>query len=212
MVTENGLAKDPELAQKIDKAVFPGVQGGPHMENVAALAVALAEAEKPEFKSYAAQVVKNAVVLADELKKLGFKLMSGGTWNHMVWIDLSDEIIDGWTLAWGLEYAGIIANRQTVPTEKRSAYYPSGLRIGTPAVTTRGMKEAEMKQIAVWISLAKDIIEKSVKNKYQNIGSKNKEEDQMARKAFKLEMKNNKELLKIGLEVKELCRKFPIPV
>ncbi|TSC87994.1 MAG: glycine hydroxymethyltransferase, partial [Microgenomates group bacterium Gr01-1014_16] len=148
LVTEKGLTKDPQLAAKIDKAVFPGVQGGPHMENIASLAVALAEAQLPQFAQYAKQIVKNSQFLAHELITNNYKLIGNGTQNHMLWIDLRNQNIDGWTVAWGLESAGIIANRQTVPDETGSPYFPSGLRMGTPAVTTRGMKETEMKMIA----------------------------------------------------------------
>ena len=203
LVTQKGLDKDPDLAKKIDAAVFPGVQGGPHMENVAAMAVALEEALDPGFKEYAKQVVKNAQALARKLGDLGFELVGKGTQNHMIWIDLTNKNIDGWAAAWALEYAGIIANRQTVPGEKRSPYYPSGLRLGTPAVTTRGMGEGEMRLIARWID--------EVISHVQFRGSDDKEKDQAARKRFKEEMKHDKTLLGIASEVQGLCRKFPCP-
>lgn len=196
------MAKDPEIAKKIDNAVFPGVQGGPHMENVAALAVALAEADRPEFREYAGQIVKNAKVIAEELKIRSYELIGGGTENHMVWIDLQNKGVDGWAAAWALEYAGIIANRQTVPWEKKSAYYPSGLRLGTPAVTTRGMKEIEMQLIAGWINEVVSGIKFS--------GDADREKDQAARKRFKEETKDNAGLKKIAEEVNELCKKFPV--
>ena len=203
LVTQKGLDKDPDLAKKIDAAVFPGVQGGPHMENVAAMAVALEEALDPGFKEYAKQVVKNAQALARKLGDLGFELVGKGTQNHMIWIDLTNKNIDGWAAAWALEYAGIIANRQTVPGEKRSPYYPAGLRLGTPAVTTRGMGEGEMRLIARWID--------EVISHVQFRGSDDKEKDQAARKRFKEEMKHDKTLLGIASEVQGLCRKFPCP-
>jgi glycine hydroxymethyltransferase len=210
LVTQKGLDKDPELALKIDKAVFPGIQGGPHMENIAALAVALGEAGRPGFKKYAKQIVKNAGYMAKWLNGYGFELVGGGSKNHMIWIDLSNKGIDGWTAAWGLEYAGIIANRQTVPTEKKSPYYPSGLRLGTPAITTRGMKEKEMKQIANWINEIVDYLAKKVSSDYKNIGNPEKQTDQKARSGFKKDMAEDKFLKRIAGEVRRLCRKFTV--
>jgi len=211
MVTDRGLKKDPDLGQKIDKAVFPGTQGGPHMENVAALVVALAEAGTEEFKEYSRQIVANANTLASELAIRGYELVGGGTENHMVWIDLSNKGIDGWTAAWALEYAGMIANRQTVPDDAKSAYYPSGLRLGTPAVTTRGMKEAEMKTIAGWIDKAVESCRVAVGSKYKDIGNPDKVKDQEARKKFKDEMASDAVLAGIKKEVEELCGRFLCP-
>lgn len=210
MVTDKGMAKDPELAAKIDKAVFPGVQGGPHMENVAALAVALSEAATPAFRKYSRQIVANARTLAAELSAAGYRLVGGGSENHMVWVDLTDRPIDGWTAAWGLEFAGIIANRQTVPRETRSPYYPSGLRLGTPAVTSRGMKEREMKQIAGWIDETLHYLESVAATRYPDIGSAARAADQAARKRFKVEMAADPRLLGIARRVKSLCRRFPV--
>jgi len=211
MVTQKGLDKDANLAAKIDKAVFPGVQGGPHLENVAALTAALSEAASPEFKTYSKLVVKNADVLAKELQKLGYKLVGDGTQNHLIWIDLSNKNIDGWTAAWGLEFAGIITNRQTIPNETKSSYYPSGLRMGTPAVSTRGMKEAEMRLIAHWIDASIQYTQRMILEKYQEIGGNDKILDQTARKKFKEEMSKDENLLSIKTEVKELCERFPLP-
>ena len=210
MVTEKGRNKDQELEKRMDKAVFPGVQGGPHMENVAALAIALEEAGKQEFREYAKQIVKNAAALSFELRDMKYDLIGGGTQNHMIWIDLTNKGIDGWTAAWALEAAGIITNRQTVPGEKKSAYYPSGLRLGTPAVTTRGMKEPEMKQIAKWIDQTLTITHSTLINRYPDIGSQDKEKDQEDRKRFKREIKEDKELCMIATEVVKMCRKYPI--
>lgn len=211
LVTQRGLDKDPDLNKKIDSAVFPGVQGGPHMETIAGIAVCLAEAQSVSFKKYSLQIVENAKALANELSTMNYELIGGGTANHMVWIDLTNKNIDGWAAAWALEYAGIIANRQTVPDEKKSPYYPSGLRLGTPAVTTRGMKEPEMKQIANWINEIIINVQYSIFNKYPDIGSSDKDKDQDARRRFKTEMIGDKKLLGIAKEVKELCRWFPIP-
>jgi len=138
------------LARLIDSAVFPGLQGGPHDHATAAKAVAFAEAMKPEFKDYAKQIVKNAKVLADELMSLGIKLVTNGTDNHLILIDLRPEDLTGkgGPMQTALDEAGITLNKNTVPYEPSSPFHPSGLRLGTPAITSRGMKESEMKVIA----------------------------------------------------------------
>jgi glycine hydroxymethyltransferase len=140
-----------ELAEKIDKAVFPGLQGGPHNHTTAAIGVALKEAATPEFKEYGHQVVRNARVLAAELLERGFNLVSGGTDNHLLLIDLTNKKIIGKKAAQALDRAGIICNYNTVPFDPRKPFSPSGIRLGTPAVTSRGMKEADMRQIGLWI-------------------------------------------------------------
>lgn len=145
------FSKDKEIGEKIDKAVFPGLQGGPHLNTVAAMGVAFEEALRPDFKNYIKQVVRNAKVLSQELKKQGFNLASGGTDNHIVLIDLKNKGISGMEAQDRLEKAGIIANRNTVPGDK-SPFRPSGLRFGTPAETTRGAKEKDMVKIARKIS------------------------------------------------------------
>ncbi len=138
------------LARLIDSAVFPGLQGGPHDHSTAARAVAFAEAMKPEFKDYAKQIVDNAKVLADELMTLDIKLVTNGTDNHLILIDLRPEdlIGKGGPIQTALDEAGITLNKNTVPYEPSSPFNPSGLRLGTPAITSRGMKESEMKVIA----------------------------------------------------------------
>jgi len=151
MVTQKGLDKDPELPQKIDKAIFPGLQGGPHNHTTAAIAVALGEAVKPAFKTYAKQIIKNAKAMAAEFTKLGITLVSGGTDNHLMLLDLSKEGHLGAQLEYAMDIAHMTANKNTIPGDTASPYYPSGLRLGTPAVTTRGMREPEMRQIARWI-------------------------------------------------------------
>lgn len=151
MVTEKGIKKDPDLPKKIDKAIFPGFQGGPHENAISAIAVCLKEASTPAFKKYAKQVVKNAKVLAEELKKLGFDLASGGTDNHLILIDLRNRNIGGAEAQDLLEEAGITINKNSIPYDPAPPFKPSGIRIGTPAITTRGMKEKEMKKIALWI-------------------------------------------------------------
>ena len=143
------------LPTLIDRAVFPGTQGGPHMHTIAAKAVAFGEALRPEFAAYAQQIVKNAAVLADELKRGGLKLVTGGTSNHLVLADVYGSFgIDGKTAQERLEASGITANANAIPNDTLPPFRPSGLRLGTPAVTTRGMTEAEVKQIAEWIITA----------------------------------------------------------
>jgi glycine hydroxymethyltransferase len=137
-----------ELAQKIDKAVFPGLQGGPHINQIAATAVCLKEAMSPAFKKYAKQVVKNAKVLAEELKKKGWKIVSGGTDTHLFLVDVWQKGISGKEASEKLEKVGIIVNKNTIPFDARKPFDPSGIRIGTPTVTTLGMKEKDMKKIA----------------------------------------------------------------
>lgn len=152
MVTKKGVEKDPDLPKKIDKAVFPGLQGGPHENAIAGIAVCLKEASSPSFKKYAKQVIKNAKVLAEELKKYGFILATGGTDNHLILADLRNKNISGTEAADLLETAGITMNKNSIPYDPAPPFKPSGIRMGTPAVTTRGMKEAEMKKIASWIN------------------------------------------------------------
>ncbi|HUA32766.1 MAG TPA: serine hydroxymethyltransferase [Candidatus Binataceae bacterium] len=168
-------------AAAIDKAVFPGLQGGPHNHTTAAIAVALKEAATPEFKRYAEQIVRNAKVLADELLARGFQLVSGGTDNHLILIDLTSKKVIGKKGAQALDKAGIVTNYNTVPYDPRKPFSPSGLRIGTPSVTSRGMGETEMRLIAKWMDDA-----------ITNAG-------------------NETALTKIAAEVTEVCRKFPAP-
>jgi glycine hydroxymethyltransferase len=159
-----------EFSQAIDRAVFPGIQGGPHNNITFAKLVCFEEAKKPAFKKYQKQIIKNAKILAEELKKYNFNLISGGTDNHLILIDLSNKMISGKEAEIRLEKAGIIANRNTIPNDPRSPFDPSGIRLGTPAMTTRGMKEKEMKKIAEWIfrviNNGKEIlkVKKEVKN------------------------------------------------
>ncbi|MFT4532286.1 MAG: glycine hydroxymethyltransferase [Candidatus Saccharimonadales bacterium] len=145
-----------ELPSLIDRAVIPGLQGGPHNHQTAAIAVALGEALTPEFKEYGKQVAKNAKVLAKGLIDHGFNLVTGGTDNHLMVVDLNNKGISGKEGEKALGLAGITVNKNTVPFDPRSPFDPSGIRLGTPALTTRGMKEKEMKQIAAWINDAID--------------------------------------------------------
>ncbi|MGB3443043.1 MAG: serine hydroxymethyltransferase [Actinophytocola sp.] len=145
------LMSDAEHAKALDKAVFPGLQGGPHNHTTAGIAVALAEAARPDFREYAASVVANAKALADALLALGFDLVSGGTDNHLILMDVTGKGTAGKPLAKALDRAGIELNYNTVPFDPRKPFDPSGLRLGTPAVTTRGLGTDQMPQIAEWI-------------------------------------------------------------
>lgn len=169
-----------EAAKALNSNIFPGIQGGPLMHVIAAKAVAFKEALQPEFKSYAAQVVKNASVLAAALVERGYNLVSGGTDNHLMLVDLSGSELTGKLAEATLEHAGITVNKNAVPFDTRSPFVTSGIRIGTPATTTRGFREAEMLQVAGWIDRA-----------LQNVG-------------------NPDELARIRGEVRELCTQFPL--
>lgn len=196
------------LADKIDSAVFPGLQGGPPNHQIAGVAVALGEALQPEFKAYTSQVVKNARTLAQNLQDKGFRLVSGGTDKHLMVVDLRPHRIDGWCTALGLEEAGIIVNRSTVPFDPGSPYYPSGMRLGTPAITTRGMKETEMIQIAEWIRGA---VVRIVEVLPKDISHPDKEKRKQARAEFKALVRDDGELSQITQEVKSFCATFPLP-
>lgn len=148
MVTENGIEKDSELPKKIDRAVFPGLQGGPHNNTTAGIAICLEEAETNEFKIYAEQIVKNAKVLAEELVKGGLTIVTGKTECHLIVIDLRPNNLTGKVVAEALEEVGIIVNKNSVPNDTAGPFNPSGIRLGTPAVTTLGLKENDMKVIA----------------------------------------------------------------
>ncbi len=140
-----------EHADALDRGVFPGTQGGPHLHSIAAKAVAFGEALKQEFKVYAKQIVANAAALAEELQSGGVRLVSGGTDNHLLLVDCNSVDISGLKAQNALQGAGIITNRNTIPWDQRSAYITSGLRMGTPALTSRGMKEDEMRRVGKWI-------------------------------------------------------------
>lgn len=197
LMTQKGLDKDPGIIEKIDKAVFPGLQGGPHDNQVAAIAIALEEAQTTEFKNYIQQVVKNCQVLAQEL---GAK-----TENHLILWDLSEYGFGmGYQAHIALEVAGIYANKNTVPGEKASAFYPSGIRLGTPALTSRGMKDSEMKTVASWI--------KKVLQEIKGFDLPQKQEDRKEFiKQFRKKMKENENLKKIKGEIEEFTKNYPVP-
>ena len=148
---KNKEGKELDAWKAVDRAVFPGLQGGPHVNQIAAIAVTMHEVAQTSFKKYAEQIVFNAKMLAHELEKLGFRLVSGGTSTHLILVDLTNKRISGAEASDRLEQNGIIANKNTIPYDPRSPMDPSGIRMGTPALTTRGMKEKDMKRVAKFI-------------------------------------------------------------
>jgi glycine hydroxymethyltransferase len=201
MVTQKGLKKDPDLAKKIDQAIFPRLQGGPHDHQTAAIAVALGEAMKPSFKTYGHQVVKNAKALAKDLLEKGIELVSSGTDNHMILIKCGKG--RGVFLQNALDAAGITLNKNTIPKDPSSPFYPSGVRLGTPFVTVRGMKEKEMKKIADWIAQ----VMKEIRD-FDFPSDKKKIKPTLIK--FRKFVAENKNLKRIKGEVKKLCAKFPL--
>lgn len=191
MILSNGKVGNPlkkpektleNLPTLIDRSVFPGTQGGPQMHSIAAKAVSFYEALQPEFKDYANQVVKNTKKLAEELSKRGFKLVTGGTKNHLILVDVYSSFgIDGKTAERAMDKIGLTLNANSIPNDKLSMFTPSGIRLGTPAITSRGMKEEQMGQIAEWMRFA-------IKNR-----------------------DNPKELAKVKKEVADFARLFPLP-
>ncbi len=170
-----------EHAKNVDKAVFPGLQGGPHMHTLTAIAVAMAEADTPEFVAYAKQIIKNAKALADKLMEYGFNLVTGGTDNHLILIDLRNKNIPGKKMAKALDRARIVTNYNTIPGDPAPPMNPNGVRLGTPAITTRGMKESEAKKIAEFINkVAENIDDDAV-------------------------------IEEVGKDVLLLCSQFPVP-
>lgn len=148
------ILSDAEYGKTLNSQIFPGIQGGPLMHVIAAKAVAFGEALTPRFKNYQAQVIKNAQVLAEELQNAGFDLVSGGTDNHLLLVDLTGKNITGKDAEHALDAAGITVNKNTVPFETRSPFVTSGIRLGTPALTTRGLKEDDFRRVAAWINEA----------------------------------------------------------
>lgn len=197
LVTQKGLDKDPDLPMKLEKAVFPGLQGGPHNHQTAAIGVALEEAMTPEFKEYAHQVVRNAKVLAEELEL--------ETETHLLNLDLTKYGFGlGYQAQLALELANIATNRNTVRNEPASAFYPSGLRIGTPALTTRGMKEEDMRRVAGWIKRVIEVI------KGYSLPQEQAQRNEFM-KEFRKQIKTNSNLLTIKEKVTEFASQFPVP-
>ena len=202
MVTDKGLAKDPELGDKVDRAIFPNLQGGPHDHTTAGIAVALKEASTTKFRAYGHQIVKNAKALAETLMHRNIELVSGGTDNHMILVKCGTG--RGAILEIALDAIGLTANKNTIPDEPSSPFYPSGVRMGTPSITTRNMKEREMKLVGNWIA---DVMELT---KDENLPEKKEERKQFLADLRKRTQKNPK-LVKMHTEVRKLCKKFPIP-
>jgi len=204
MVTKKGLRKDPKLPEKIDKAVFPGLQGGPHENNIAGIAVAFKESGKVSFKKYGKQIVSNAKELASQLKKEGLVLCSGGTNTHLILMDVRPLNVSGKLAAEALEAAGIVVNYNGIPYDPNPPFFPSGVRLGTPAITSQGMKENQMKQIGGLIGrVFRDIarIKKEMKISFEQ-EKKKKNRDNIIGKSG--------EVKKVRAEVQKLCGKFPI--
>lgn len=206
MATERGIAKDPDLGAKLDKAIFPGLQGGPHDHQTAAIAIALKEASTPKFKAYGHQIVKNAKALAESLKNNGIKLVADGTENHLLLLDLVNIFGPGGGVfaSDAMEVAGMTANKNTIPKDPGSPFYPSGVRLGTPALTTRGMKEVEMEKVGEWIARTIKAVES------YRLPADSKERSTYLSK-FKTEIVTNQELKKIHEGIRKLCKEFPIP-
>jgi glycine hydroxymethyltransferase len=191
MILSNGTVSNPlkpvdkkieNLPTLIDRTVFPGLQGGPHMHVIAAKAVAFGEAQKPEFKEYCEQILKNAKKLADEMMKRSFKLITNGTDNHLILADVKTSFdLDGGEVEEVLDRIGLTLNKNVIPDDPLPPFRPSGIRLGTPAITTRGLKEEHMGQVADWM--------------HQAIKNRNEE----------------KLLNKLSNEVKEFCLQFPLP-
>ncbi len=201
MVTKKGLDFDLELAKKIDKSVFPGLQWGPHNHQTLAIAAALWEALKPEFQQMSHQIVKNAKALAKRLIEHGFDLAAGGTDNHLILMGVGKW--RGQFMQDALDVAGITMNKNTIPNEPCSPFHPSGVRMGTPIMTMRGMGEAQMLQVADWM-----------KRVFDNVSGFEYSEDKQERKRilqeFTKHIQEDIELQTIRKEVAELCKGFPI--
>ncbi len=201
MTTEKWIKKDPDLAKKLDKSVFPGIQGWPHNHQTLAIAVALGEALTPEFKELWHQTVKNAKMLAHELQSHGFELAAGWTDTHLLLASVGKG--RGWFMSEALDHAGMALNKNTVPNEPCSPFNPSGIRMWTPIMTMRGMKESEMKIVAGWM---KEVFDEISEFTYKET----KEERREELKKFRKFIKDNQNIKRIREEVKQLCLKFPI--
>ena len=186
-----------EFAEKLDRAVFPGLQGGPFNHTIAGLTQALFEADTDGFRDYSRQIIKNAKALGQNLMELGFKIVTDGTDKHLLIIDLNNKELEGRQLSKALAMVGVITNKTTVPYETKSPQNPSGLRIGTPLVTTRGMKEGEMKLIAQIIAEVADLIKP-----YKDLSFI----------SFKSALKNIKDFDAIKQKVEDLCMSFPLDI
>ena len=206
MVTKKGLDAYPDLPDRINRAVFPGLQGGPHDNQTLAIAAALNEASSKQFAVYAHQIVKNSVTLADELKKQGMTLVGGTSQNHLILVDLTSVMGPGAGIFMqrALDAIGLTMNKNTVPGEQSSPFYPSGIRLGTPAATTRGMKEKDMKKIGHYMGAVLHIIQD-----YKL--PEGKEERLAVLKDFNTFIAKNKNIKKMRQEVRTMAKNFVLP-
>lgn len=203
LVTESGIQKDSELPKKIDMAVIPGMQGGPHNNTTAGIAIALQEAGTDVYTDYGKQIVSNARALSEALLDQGIKLVGNGTENHLMVLDFSEHSVGhGVLVAKAMNVAGLVANFNSVPADT-SPFYPSGVRIGTPAITTRGMREEQMQQIAAWIfQIAEHIRDEKL--------PEDKKLRQEFVKEFAAKTAEDSFLLAIKKDVQKLCQEFPL--
>ncbi|GIW64013.1 MAG: serine hydroxymethyltransferase [Patescibacteria group bacterium] len=206
MVTKKGLLKDPQLDKKIDKAIIPGLQGGPHLNAIAGIATALKEASKKSFAQYAKQIIVNAKQLEVKLKEFGFNLVTGGTDSHLLLVDLRNFNLLGNTAAELLEKVNIVVNRNAVPFDPNPPFYPSGIRLGTPGITSRGMKKPEMSVIAE-IIFNVIVLGSKLKNELKI----NDAQERITGQRSKIIKQAEASLRKYRQKVLDLCRKFPIP-
>ncbi|MBT4805086.1 serine hydroxymethyltransferase [Candidatus Woesearchaeota archaeon] len=191
------ILANKEMIKKINRSILPGLQGGPFNHSIAGICVGLGETLNPEFKEYASQTVKNAQFLCSELQKYNFQIVSGGTDKHLILIDLTNKPLLGKKFARALDYAGIIANMNTMPQEKQSPANPSALRLGTPWITTRGMKESEITLIAAWINQVMEICSQWNELEFAD---------------FENKVKSSPEIATIANQVQELCMNFPLEI
>jgi len=204
MVTKKGVKKNPDLPKIIDSAVFPRLQGGPHMNAIAGIGIALKESMSPRFKKYGEQIIKNSQTLAKELKSKGFHLVAGGSNTHLILIDLRNKGVMGNLAAEALEAANIVLNRNSVPFDTNPPFYSSGIRMGTPGITSRGMKEKEMIKLASWISKIIDDIARIQSEQELTF-------DQIKKSATRKKIIASSKVIKeVKAEVIKLCKKFPV--
>ncbi len=205
MVTKKGLKSHPDLIEKVKKTVFPSMQGGPHINIIAGIAVALKEASSQQFKNYAKHVINNSKILCSELKKYGFNIISQTTESHLILIDLRNKNIIGNLASEALEFVNIVTNKNSIPFDPNPPFYPSGLRLGTPSITTRSLKEKDMKLLAKLINQTIEII-KTEKAKQKLSFEDEKKKDIRTKIIFNSKSK----LLKIKKQVIKLAKKYPI--
>ncbi|PIR59286.1 MAG: serine hydroxymethyltransferase [Candidatus Pacebacteria bacterium CG10_big_fil_rev_8_21_14_0_10_56_10] len=202
------IKPEVDVAYQIDRSIFPGIQGGPHLHTIAGVAVALREAQRPAFRRYAQQVLDNTQVMAREFKRAGYRLISGGSDKHYVLVDVHSHGVEAWLAAWALEYAGIVLNRNTIPNESGSPYYPSGVRLGAPVVTTRGMKTADIEQVMEWLL---DGLEYSRRWQLPGGGQGNQRRQRRAYiSQFLSELPRDRHLNKLRRQVTVFAKQFPV--